>query len=62
MNIQKFIDLQKFANVHELTNLDEISVIFLLISPYFSYLLFGFLFLGFAFKLSYYQKRSYNNA
>ena len=57
MNIQKFIDLQKFANVHELTNLDEISVIFLLISPYFSYLLFGVLFLAFALKLSYYQKR-----
>ena len=57
MNIQKFIDLQKFANVHELTNLDEISLIFLLISPYFSYLLFGVLFLAFAFQLSYYQKK-----
>ena len=62
MNIQKFIDLQKAANFHELTNLDEISLIFLLISPYFSYLLFGVLFLAFAFKLSYYQKRRYNNA
>tara|TARA_Y100001936_G_C16052257_1_gene658596 strand:- start:1071 stop:1259 length:189 start_codon:yes stop_codon:yes gene_type:complete len=62
VNIQKFIDLQKFANVHELTNLDEISVIFLLISPYFSYLLFGVLFMAFAFKLSYYQKRRYNDA
>ena len=57
MNIQKFIDLQKFASVPELTSLDEISLVLLIISPYFSYLLFGLLFLAFTFKLSYFQKR-----
>jgi len=51
------MDLQKFSNVHEITNMNEISVIFLLISPYFSYLLFGVLVLVFAFKLSYDQQR-----
>ena len=57
MNIQKFIDLQKFASIPELTSLDEISLVLLIISPYFSYLLFGLLFLVFTFKLSYLSKK-----
>jgi len=49
--------MQKVVNIHELANVEEISIVFLLVSPYFSYLLFGILFLLFAFKLSYNQNK-----